>query len=250
MEKPRKRLSSRRPGRGTHRRPEESFTLEEADDRVQDVFRNHGFGDYPHDKRRQLVKFYQLLMEEQQHNNFTRLLRLRDVAIKHFIDCLMVPRLFPLTFPLLDVGTGPGFPGIPLRIDQEGGRILLAEGVQKRVEFLKRVREQMELSNLDIIGRNVDEEFVFPVQTAITRAVADTGETLKAVSQCVEVGGQVLLMKGPNVSSELEKAKRAWGEFFYLEKDIAYDLPQTPHKRRLVVFRKIKSPPLPEPSDD
>ena len=231
---------------GRHRRPDESFTFQEADDRIYDIFRNHGFIDYPHAKRMQLTRFHMLLMESQQKQNFTRLLNLRDVAIKHFIDSLMVTRLVELRYPLLDMGTGPGFPGIPLKIDHPEGKIILAEGVQKRVEFLKAARETLKLEGLDIIGRNVNLEFFYPVQGVITRAVEDARNTLGNVVNCLQTNGRVYLMKGPGVGPEIQMALDTWGEYFELEKDIAYELPKTPHERRLLVFRKIKAHPLPD----
>ena len=123
-------------------------------------------------------------------------------------------------------------------------KIILAEGVKRRVDFLKAVRDEMKLENLDIIGRNIDSNFVYPVKGAITRAVEVVSQTLKNVSQSLEVGGKVFLMKGPNVEPEIREAKREWGEYFELETDKEYDLPQTPNQRRLVIYRKIKTPAL------
>jgi 16S rRNA (guanine527-N7)-methyltransferase len=229
-----------------HRRPQENYSFHEADDRMYDVFRNHGFGDYPHAKRQELTRFYQLLMQNQGEQNFTRLLTIKDVAIKHFIDSLIVARLTNLQFPLLDMGTGPGFPGIPLKVHYPEETIVLAEGVQKRVEFLKSIREAMSLKNLPIIGRNVNIEFFYPVQGVITRAVEDASNTLGNVVNSVQTGGRVYLMKGPGCNPEIGPAKKEWGEYFDLEDDIAYDLPQSPHKRRLLIFKKIKPHPLPD----
>ncbi len=237
------------PARRLHRKPDEAYSFNEADDRMYDVFRNHGFGEYPHAKRRKLTEFFQLLMENQRTQNFTRLTSLRDVAIKHFIDCLMVTRLVSLRYPLLDLGTGPGFPGIPLKIDQgdkaPGHEIVLAEGVQKRVEFLKLARKSLELRGLPIIGRNVDIEFFYPVNGVITRAVEDARNTLGKVVNSLQTEGRVYLMKGPGCEPEIQAALDAWGEYFVLEKNIDYELPQTPHERRLLVFKKIKPHPLP-----
>lgn len=227
-----------------HKKPQENYAFAEADDRIRNIFSNHGFGDYPHDKRNQLTRFYQLLMENQKTENFTRLLSLRDVAIKHFIDSLMVTRLTDLDFPLLDMGTGPGFPGIPLKIHYPDKRIILAEGVQRRVNFLKHVREEMRLSGLDIIGRNINETCLYPVNGVITRAVEDARNTLGNILYCLQNGGRVFLMKGPGVSPEIPVALDTWGEYFKLEKDIAYEIPQSPHQRRLLIFRKIKPAPL------
>ncbi len=233
-----------------HKKPESIFSIEEADDRLDDVFRNHGFTGVSHPQRRQLAHFYRLLMENQEKENFTRLLKLRDVAIKHYIDCLIVAQKAELTFPLIDVGSGPGFPGIPLKILYPDQKIILAEGVQRRVEFLKQVREKMELKNLDIIGRNINPYFAYPVQGVITRAVEDVRNTLGNVLSCLQTGGKVFLMKGPNVDPEIEIAEKELGEFYKLENDIAYDLPQTPHHRRLLVYKKIKMAPLPDFDDE
>lgn len=235
---------------GKHRRPEENFSFQEADDRIYDLFRHHGFADFDHEKRQILTRFYFLLMKNQKHQNFTRLLKLRDVAIRHFIDSLIVDQLTDLKGPLLDMGTGPGFPGIPLKIARPELKIILAEGVQARVEFLKEVREELALDQLDIIGRNINEEFVYPVQGVITRAVEDIGNTLGNVINCVQTGGRVYLMKGPGVDPELAPALERWGEYYKLIDDIAYELPQTQHQRRLLIYEKTKVRPLPNFSGD
>lgn len=235
--------------RTRHRKPAETFDFNQADDRIYDIFRNHGFGDYPHEKRQVLTRFYLLLMANQHERNFTRLLTLRDVAIKHFIDSLMPARLTKLAFPLLDMGTGPGFPGIPLKTQYPDDIIMLAEGVQKRVEFLKTARAELELKNLPIVGRNVNLEFFYPVRGVITRAVEDARNTLGNTVNCLQTGGFVYLMKGPNCDPEIDMALNHWHEYFVLSKDIAYEIPNSPHERRLLIFQKIKPHPLPDFED-
>ncbi len=229
-------------GRGLHRLPEKIYSFSEADDRLYDIFRHHGFEDFPHDQRKRLVEFYLLLMNHQLTDNVTRLVKFRDIAIKHFIDSLMVKDLVKLDFPLLDVGTGPGFPGIPLKIIYPKEKIILAEGVRRRVDFLKAVREEMKLENLDIVGRKIDDTFQLPVKGVITRAFADIPDTLQGISQCLEIGGKVFFMKGPGVDPELKVAMKKWDSFFRLVEDHDYEIPNTPNKRRLVVFEKIATP--------
>jgi 16S rRNA (guanine527-N7)-methyltransferase len=227
---------------GVHKKPVRIFKFNEADDRLRDLFFNHGFDQkIDHELRKQFTRFYILLMENQKKENFTRLTSIKDVAIKHFIDSIMIDKLTPLKFPLLDMGTGPGFPGIPLKIMLgREKKIILAEGVQRRVQFLKNVRSELGLENLEIIGRNVNEDFQYPVEGVITRAVEDTRNTMANVMNCLQTGGCVYLMKGPNVDPEIKTALQTWGDYFQLEKDKAYELPNTPHKRRLLVFRKVK----------
>ncbi|WP_413570299.1 16S rRNA (guanine(527)-N(7))-methyltransferase RsmG [Bdellovibrio sp. HCB117] len=232
---------------GRHKKPELIYELNEANDRLADVFRNHGFDMVNHEQRMQLAHFYRLLMLNQEKENFTRLLKLRDVAIKHFIDSIIILKYTKLQFPLLDVGTGPGFPGIPLKIMLPEEKILLGEGVQRRVEFLKHVRSEMKLQNLDILGRNINQHCMYPVNGAITRAVEDIGNTLGNVISCLQTGGRVYFMKGPGVDPEIKAFKETeWSEYYKLVEDVAYTLPQTPHERRLVVYEKIKNKPLPE----
>ncbi len=228
--------------KGTHRRPDQIYSLEEADARLYDLFRHHGFEDFPHPERRKLVEFYLLLMNHQLGDNVTRLVKFRDIGIKHFIDSLIIPRLTTLKFPLIDIGTGPGFPGIPLKIMFPTDKIILAEGVRRRVEFLKAVREEMNLKELQVVGRYIDETFLLPVKGVITRALETVEGTLSNVSQCLEVGGHVYLMKGPNVDPEIEVALKKWERYYSLIEDHAYDLPNTPNKRRLLVFKKYKTP--------
>jgi 16S rRNA (guanine527-N7)-methyltransferase len=229
--------------KGVHRKPEKVFSFNEADARLYDLFRHHEFEDFPHPLRHRLVEFYQLLMSHQKTDNVTRLIRFRDIGIKHFIDSLMVPRLTTLSFPLLDKGTGPGFPGIPLKICYPEERVILAEGVRKRVDFLKAVREEMNLKNLDIVGRKVDDQFELPVQGVITRAVETAAATLKSVGMCLQPGGKVFLMKGPNVDHEILEVKETFGKAYRLIEDHAYSLPKTPHQRRLLVYQRAEETP-------
>lgn len=245
------KLTNTRPQdlKGKHKKPDQIYSAAEANDRLADIFRNHDFK-CSHEERQKLAHFYELLMKNQENRNFTRLLKLRDIAIKHFIDSLIITEMTDLKFPLIDVGTGPGFPGIPLKIRYPQEKILLGEGVQKRVEFLKQVREDLKLENLDIIGRNINEHFVYPVQGVITRAVEDISNTLKNTLSCLQTGGEVYFMKGPGVDPEIKAALENYSEYYELKADIAYDLPKTENHRRLVIFKKIKNAPLPEDDDN
>lgn len=235
--------------KGIHKKPDQIFSAAEANDRMMDIFKNHHFV-CSHAERQKLAEFYCLLMQNQEHKNFTRILKIKDIAIKHFIDCMIITELTELKFPLLDVGTGPGFPGIPLKIRFPQEKIILAEGVQKRVEFLKTVREGLKLENLDIIGRNINPHFVYPVNGVITRAVEDITNTLRNVLSCLQCGGFVYFMKGPAVGPEIDLVPDDLKEFYILHADHNYDLPKTENHRRLVIYKKIKNAPLPEDDDN
>jgi 16S rRNA (guanine527-N7)-methyltransferase len=229
---------------GSHRWPAKIYSGEEAVNRLQDLFYNHGFGDLSHQKLRQFAQFYELLMSAQKKTNLTRLHSLKEVAIKHFIDCMMAPKLHPITFPLMDLGTGAGFPGIPIKIFSPEGRIILVEGVQRRVAFLKKARDKLGLKHLDIIGRNLDEDFYYPTRSVITRAVEDIGNSLIKVRPFLAPGGEVLFMKGPKVTEELNFLKTNRPEVFAGYKLMSqkfYTLPGTRLARSLIVFKKEDS---------
>ncbi len=225
------------------KRSEADLSLNEVDNRLYDFFTNHGFGDYSHERRRQLAQFCITLLQHQKKQNLTRLTKISEIAIKHFIDCLMIARLTTLRFPLLDVGSGAGFPGIPLKIEFPDKPMILAEGVQKRVQFLKEVRKVLGLKSLDIVGRKIDAQFNYPVDGVITRAVEEISTTLGRVLGSLRLGGEVYLMKGPNCTAEIDHANKAWKNHFALKEEICYHLPETQHERRLVIYTRIQEGP-------
>ncbi len=105
-------------------------------------------------------------------------------------------------------------------------QILLGRVCKRRVEFLKHVRSEMDLQNLDILGRNINKHCMYPVMGAITRAVEDVSNTLGNVINCLQLGGRVYLMKGPGVDPEITAAaKSEWAEYYKLVEDVAYTLP-------------------------
>ncbi len=188
----------------------------------------------------QLATYHSFLLDRNRQLNLTRILNLEDMVLKHYVDCFLVARHLPdLPEPLLDIGSGAGFPGIPLKILYPDLHIILGDGVRKRVNFLREAREEVGLEKLDIIGRNIDRDFEYPVNGIITRAVETIRDTLKRSANCLLPGGLAIFMKGPNVDEEIVEAQKKFPELFKLEEDIAYALPNSPYRRRLVVFRKL-----------
>jgi len=186
-----------------------------------------------------LTRFHRFLLEKNRKLNLTRILNLEDIVVKHYVDCFMVSRLLPdLPAPLLDIGTGGGFPGIPLKILAPDLHIILGEGVRKRVNFLREARAELGMEKLDIIGRNIDTDFEYPVNGTITRAVAPLRDTLKRVRSCLMPGGLAIFMKGPNVEEEKKEAAQLSSMYEEVD-DISYDLPGTQYRRRLIIYRKL-----------
>jgi 16S rRNA (guanine527-N7)-methyltransferase len=186
-----------------------------------------------------LWQYHRLIREKNEEYDLTRLRSFRDFVVKHYIDCLIVTRLIELPAPLLDIGTGAGFPGIPLKIAVPGMEIILAESRAKRNEFLRLVIGQLGLKKIEVLGRGIlPGRLDRKVAGVITRAVESSAETLGRVRDMLDTGGLVILMKGPGGEEEIAEALHLYGREFRLRNTIPYTLPGTTHHRRLLIFEK------------
>ncbi|MHB9028858.1 MAG: TrmH family RNA methyltransferase, partial [Candidatus Latescibacterota bacterium] len=140
----------------------------------------------------------------------------------------------------LDIGTGAGFPGIPLKIAAPELELILSESRSKRNEFLRIAIGHIGLHGIEVLGRGIlpgrPEKKVAGV---ISRAVESSAETLGRVRDLLDAGGLVILMKGPGGEDEIAEALRLYGNLFRLRNSIPYTLPGTTHHRKLIVFEKI-----------
>ncbi len=190
-------------------------------------------------KLEQLARFHALLIDSNRTHNLTRIWGLEDIVLKHYVDCLMVLRFLPqLPSPLLDLGSGAGFPGVLLKIASPGTEIILAEAQHKKADFLDEVRGTLGMAGLTVVCRSIDRNLHLPVQGVISRAVEGIRDTLRRVRTLVPPGGRVIFMKGPSVDEEKAVAMRAVGGIFAEVADHRYLLPGTEMERRLVVFER------------
>lgn len=189
-----------------------------------------------------LWRFDQLLRERNEDRDLTRLIEFESVVIKHYVDCLYVGKLTRLPSPLVDVGTGAGFPGIPLKIVYPNVELTLAEMRPRRVAFLNEVIQTLGLSRVKTFDHRVSSRsFTEPMRGVITRAVEPIAKTLLRTSGATDAGSQIIFMKGPGVDEELREAVKEFKADYKLVRDEAYTLPHTPHARRLVIFERISS---------
>lgn len=194
-------------------------------------------------------QYYCLLRDRNAELDLTRIMGIEATVLKHFIDSAIVARLVPLSGPLLDIGTGPGFPGVPIAICNPGLRVILAESRGKRVTFLTELVKTLSLDNTIIYSRSVREDSPFVPRTdgvldelavhdVITRALEVVSPTLQRVSEYVPAGGKVVFMKGPKCGQEVTDAQQEFKGVYKMIQDEKYDLPETNQARRLVVFEK------------
>lgn len=196
----------------------------------------------------QLWQYHQLLRRHDAELNLTRIRNFENMVVKLYADS-MLPALqgVPLPSPLLDLGSGPGMPGIPLKIFLPDLHLLLADSRQNRTHFLKTVIAELALPGLEVVDRGIAPDYDRAVAGVITRAVEPVAATLARVSGCLVKGGRVFFMKGPRCDAEIRAAGAAFIDTFELTDDIAYRIPHTPHQRRLVIFRSKVEPTRPGP---
>jgi 16S rRNA (guanine527-N7)-methyltransferase len=120
--------------------------------------------------------------------------------------------------------------------------MILAEPRGQRVEFLKRVCESLRLRDIEVHAGKVGPKYTRPVSGVITRAVASIPDTLERVANCLQPGGRMLFMKGPECDNEIADARASHGDTFRLLADHAYKIPRTPHQRRLLVYERLTAP--------
>ena len=191
----------------------------------------------------QLWNYHQLLRAYDAEMNLTRIHNFENMVHKLYADSIL-PALQWTDWPtpLMDLGTGPGMPGIPLAIFRPDLHILLAESRKNRIAFLKTAVSQLGLSGLEVVERGIAPDYDRPVAGVITRAVEPITDTLSRVAGCIKKEGRIFFMKGPSCEEEIEAARLSFSKDYELDADIAYRIPHTPHSRRLVILRRKTQP--------
>ncbi len=191
----------------------------------------------------QLWLYHGLLRSHNPELNLTRIHNFANMVLKLYVDSVLPAQLTALPSPLMDLGSGPGMPGIPLKIVRPDLELVLAEGRAKRVAFLREVIDRLGLVGISVVDRNISATYTQPVAGVITRAVETIDQTLARIQGCLAQDGRVVFMKGPGCEPEIEQAGRQFEGRYALVEDRAYRLGQTANERRLVVFRRLDAPP-------
>lgn len=168
------------------------------------------------EQKAQFIQYYELLIEWNKVMNLTGITEFDEVLQKHFSDSLSVVRALDMSKieSCIDVGTGAGFPGIPLKILRDDITVILVDSLNKRIKFLDEVIEKLDLKNIQTIHARAEEfgqnkKYREKFDIATSRAVANLATLSEYLLPLVKVNGRAICMKGPGATEEISGAKNA-----------------------------------------
>ena len=194
-------------------------------------------------------KYMNLILEWNEKINLTAITEPSDIILKHFVDCLTIKKYINKNEKIVDIGTGAGFPGIPLAIMNKENEFTLVDSLNKRINFLNEVKENLDLKNVITIHSRAEEFgqnkiYREKFDIAVSRAVANLSVLLEYLMPAVKLGGKLICMKGSQVEDEIKDAKYALNELGGKIVNIEeFYLPETDMKRNIILIEKIKETP-------
>lgn len=207
----------------------------------------------PESQIEQLLRYKDILKEWNEKMNLTAIEEDRDIIIKHYIDSLSIlPYMENKKLSVIDIGTGAGFPGIPLKIAFDHLEVTLLDSLEKRVKFLNEVINDLKLKKINAAhGRaedfGVKPEFREKYDIAVARAVAALPVLLEYCLPFVKTGGLFIAMKGSN-TEEIENAAKALeilgGKIEGIKE---FTLPFSDIKRNVILVKKLRQTPTKYP---
>lgn len=193
-------------------------------------------------------KYKELILEYNKHTNLTRITEDEEFNVKHFLDSLSLFKtdLFVKDKKIIDIGTGAGFPGLPLKLYNEDLDITLLDSLRKRIDFLDGVIEELGLKKIRAIHARAEEIARDPnyresYDIAVSRAVANLSTLTEYAMAFVKVGGYFISQKGPEYKEELKSAKRAIELMGGEVKDVIHTPLPNDIDHYIIVIKKVKA---------
>jgi len=183
------------------------------------------------------------LLKWNQKINLTGIRTEKGIVIKHFLDSLSVCSHIPGHATLLDVGSGAGFPGIPLKMVQTSLQVTLVDSVRKKVDFQKHIVRLLDLRGIEAVHGRVQDEAVVQQMAErfdmiISRAFSDTATFLHLSHPLLKRGGMAIAMRGKTTEEEFQRFSKEDGRRYRLQKHVSFVLPFSNFERTILLFEK------------
>ncbi len=219
---------------------------------IKDLFSKYGFN--LSDKEvKQFNDYYDFLVSENKKYNLTSITAYNDVLVKHFLDSVIVTKYFDFSKvkTVCDIGTGAGFPLVPIKILFPHLDIYLVDSLNKRINFLNELCTKLELENFTLVHDRAENfghsEYREMFDLSINRAVANLSVLCEYCLPVTKEGGTMLVLKSNEIAEELDNSKKAvtilGGELINTTSDINIE----GNLRSLIEIKKISTCPLKYP---
>ena len=193
-----------------------------------------------------LYQYKNLVVEWNEKINLTAITEDFEFIIKHLVDSLTINRHIEKNKTIIDIGTGAGFPGIPLKILNKDNKVILFDSLNKRLKVLEDIIEKLDLQNIETLHGRAEETFRSKehrekYDVAVSRAVAALNVLVELMLPSVKLGGICICMKGNNADTEIKEAEKAikelGGKIIKVEKIV---LPKLDLERNIIIIKKVK----------
>lgn len=203
------------------------------------------------EQENQFDVYFNMLIETNKVLNLTAITEENEVILKHFLDSILPMEKFAKNSTVVDVGTGAGFPALPLKIMRSDLKFCLVDSLNKRINFLNNVINSLKLENIEAIHSRAEdfakknrEKFDY----AIARAVAPLNTLVEYLLPLVKVGGEAVIYKSAKLEEEIKLAKNAieilGAKIESIERYVVDDM-----ERNVLILKKIKNTPIKYPRD-
>ena len=196
----------------------------------------------------QLDKYYEMLIEKNKVMNLTAITEFDEVLVKHFVDSLSICTVLPNDVTTVcDLGTGAGFPGIPMAIAYPSLQFTLIDSLNKRIKFLDEVVSELGLTNVTLVHARAEEAgknklYREQFDLVVSRAVANIATLSEYCLPLVKVGGYFISFKSGDINDEIKLSGKAINKLGgNLRKPVLFSLPDTDISRSFLIINKEKN---------